>query len=71
MARGIPTDQTIIIIVLGRLRVKCPFCGDPGRLWGERSTMRLDCDRCGRVSANVLSGLRFDLDPAYSDPSFD
>ena len=47
------------LMALGRLRMRCPFCGQPGPAWGSRSQgMRMHCPTCGLIWTGGRFGLR-------------
>jgi hypothetical protein len=48
-----------IFFTIGRLRMRCPFCGQSGTVGGSREEgLWLDCDGCGIVRGAGLFGLR-------------
>ena len=53
-----------IFLALGKLRMKCPFCGKPGHVGGSRHEgMRMKCDECGLVHGSGFCGLRLVAEP--------
>jgi len=60
-----------VLLALGKLKMKCPFCGKPGPVGGSRSEgMWMECDECGLVHGSGFLGLRLvaDLeDPVFED----
>jgi len=48
-----------VLMLFGRLRMRCPDCGEPGPVGCDRKTIWIDCRRCGRLAANVFRDFRF------------
>ncbi len=48
-----------IMMVFGKLLMRCPFCGRPGPVGGTKSEgMWMDCDACGHIHGGGLLRLR-------------
>ena len=53
-----------ILMVLGRLRMLCPFCGKSGLAGGnKRDGLFMRCDSCGFVHGGGLMGLKIVREP--------
>lgn len=62
----LPTAAVRVLLARGRLKMKCPFCGDPGRLGDGKGkgTSTMECDRCGLVHGSGFWGLRLVAEPS-------
>ena len=48
-----------VLMAMGRLRMRCPFCGQPGPVWGRKSEgICMDCPTCGLIWTGGRFGLR-------------
>lgn len=53
-----------VLLALGRLRMRCPFCGKPSEVGGnKREGMFLVCECCGVVHGAGFCGLRLVREP--------
>ena len=57
-----------IAVFLFGMRLRCPLCGRPGQLAGNRYILALLCDDCGAVTGNVFKDFRLHREPWPSEP---
>ncbi len=58
------------LMVFGKLRMRCPFCGQSGMAWGNKAEgMRMDCPSCGDIRCVGLFGLRYERENGESNIS--
>ena len=58
-----------VLMTMGKLRMRCPFCRRSGRAWGsKREGMRMDCPTCGLIWTGGALGLTFFREHPLSDP---
>jgi hypothetical protein len=56
-----------ILMVLGKLRMRCPFCGQMGPAWGSKEEgIRMECRTCGEIWSGGTLGMAIfrEYDPA-------
>ena len=47
-----------VFLSLGKLRMRCPFCGEKGMVSGDEGGLTLDCPECGLVYETGFLKLR-------------
>ncbi|MBI1371025.1 MAG: hypothetical protein GC162_20515 [Planctomycetes bacterium] len=48
-----------VLMVFGRLKMRCPFCGQRGEAWGSKSEgIRMECPTCGLIWTGGALGLQ-------------
>jgi hypothetical protein len=53
-----------VLMLIGRLRMRCPFCGESGPAGGnKRDGIWMTCERCGYIHTAGPAGLRIVRDP--------
>lgn len=58
-----------ILMALGKLKLRCPFCGQGGPVYGNKEEgCCLDCENCGTIRSTGPLGLRLTRVPREVDP---